>query len=167
MHHLFSKRRGFHYPKATSIQQKSRSAPLAVFPLRRKLFCWGLAFLIGEIFSRSQSLSLAPGILPLILPEFFPPNEGDCSRAVYIILCRQDCPPAHIVMVVPARRRESSRAVYIILYRQDCPPAHIAMVMPARRGGLFRDPPYFLVPEGLPSCTYCHGHACPARGIVP
>ena len=56
-----------------------------------------------EIFSRNQSLSLAPGILPLILPEFFPPNEEDCSRAVYIILCRQDCPPAHTVMVMPTR----------------------------------------------------------------
>ena len=63
----------------------------------------GLCLSNREIFSRSQSLSLAPGILSLILPEFFPPNEGDCSRAVYIILCRQDCPPAHTAMVVPAR----------------------------------------------------------------
>ena len=58
MHRLFSKRREFHYPKATSIQQKSRSAPLAVFPLRRKLFCWDFAFLIGKFFHAANPFPL-------------------------------------------------------------------------------------------------------------
>lgn len=50
------KRRVIHYPEATSIQQKSRSAPLADFPLQRKLFyflfCWDFAFLIAKFFSQ-------------------------------------------------------------------------------------------------------------------
>ena len=38
-------------------------------------------------------------------------------------------------------------------------------VMSARRGRLLPIRPSFLVPAGLPSRTYCHGHACLARAI--
>ncbi len=134
MHHLFSKRREFHYPKATSIQQKSRSAPLAVFPLRRKLFCWDFAFLIGKFFHVANPFPL--------------------HREFFLLFCQNSFLPMRKIVPGPSILSCADRIARPHIPSWSCPPG---------KGGLFRDPPDFFVPEGLPSCTYCHGRACPAR----
>ena len=134
--HSIHPRQGLLLPTALSMEFFRSGANRIIFP--NQPYPDGEkrgSFPFPELFARSLAQQ-HPRFLPA---QLCLPGEEDCYLFVHLSLCRQDCLPAHIVMVMPAWRGQSEPSlfreyVFLSLYT----PAFAVPAKPvshARRGG--------------------------------
>ena len=85
---------------------------------------------------------------------FHAANPFPLHREFFLLFCQNSFHPMREIVPGPSILSCADRIARPHVPSWSCLPGE---------GGLFRDPPDFLVPVGLPSCTYCHGRVCPAR----